>query len=48
MNAFAERSEIRFVWQYNGAPIANLPSNVFIAEWLPQQDILGWHFSFSF
>uniref|UniRef100_A0A914ZTH0 glucuronosyltransferase n=4 Tax=Parascaris univalens TaxID=6257 RepID=A0A914ZTH0_PARUN len=41
VNAFAERSEIRFVWQYNGAPIVNLPSNIFSAEWLPQQDVLG-------
>ncbi|VDM37816.1 unnamed protein product [Toxocara canis] len=41
VSAFAELKEIRFVWQYNGMPIANLPSNVFVAEWLPQQDILG-------
>lgn len=42
MQAFAELPEKRFVWQYNGPNIPNLPSNVYVADWLPQQDLLGY------
>ncbi|VDN02551.1 unnamed protein product [Thelazia callipaeda] len=41
VQAFAAMSEIYFIWQYNGPFIRDLPENVFIAEWLPQQDLLG-------
>ncbi|VDN20805.1 unnamed protein product [Gongylonema pulchrum] len=45
VQAFAELPEKRFIWQYNGPNIPNLPSNVYIAEWLPQQNLLEsvWH-----
>ena len=31
----------RIVWKWNEKPIQNLPGNVLLKKWLPQQDILG-------
>ncbi|EFO23834.1 hypothetical protein LOAG_04651 [Loa loa] len=41
VQTFAKMREIHFIWQYNGPNILNLSANVYIAEWLPQQDLLG-------
>lgn len=41
MEAIRQMSDIRFVWQYNGPALANPPANLFTAEWLPQQKLLG-------
>ncbi|VDN52724.1 unnamed protein product [Dracunculus medinensis] len=40
VNAFRIMNATRFVWQYNGWPIKNLPKNVLILDWVPQQDLL--------
>lgn len=31
----------RVLWKYEGDDLTDLPSNVMIGKWLPQQDILG-------
>ncbi|KAH7718077.1 Protein UGT-58 [Aphelenchoides avenae] len=41
VDAVKAKPEIRFVWQYDGEPIVNKPDNLYIASWLPQQDLLG-------
>uniref|UniRef100_A0A0N5AF60 glucuronosyltransferase n=1 Tax=Syphacia muris TaxID=451379 RepID=A0A0N5AF60_9BILA len=41
LSAFAEKSLIRFIWQYNGKIPKNIPPNVYMRNWLPQQDLLG-------
>ena len=35
------RLPYRVVWKWEGAPLADLPSNVLTRPWLPQQDVLG-------
>uniref|UniRef100_A0A1I7X9T7 glucuronosyltransferase n=1 Tax=Heterorhabditis bacteriophora TaxID=37862 RepID=A0A1I7X9T7_HETBA len=39
---FRALPNIRFVWQYNGKPMNDLPKNVVTQDWLPQQDLLGY------
>ena len=34
-------SQMNFVWKYEGERHAKIPPNVFTANWLPQQAILG-------
>uniref|UniRef100_A0A915EU53 glucuronosyltransferase n=1 Tax=Ditylenchus dipsaci TaxID=166011 RepID=A0A915EU53_9BILA len=41
VEAIRTKPEIRFVWQYNGLPLENKPENLWVADWLPQQDLLG-------
>lgn len=31
----------RIVWKWEGQPLKNLPPNVLMIDWLPQQDLLG-------
>ena len=31
----------RVIWKMDGTPPANLPDNVKVAKWIPQNDILG-------
>uniref|UniRef100_A0A914KN78 glucuronosyltransferase n=1 Tax=Meloidogyne incognita TaxID=6306 RepID=A0A914KN78_MELIC len=41
LGAIREMNDTRFVWQYNGPALQNPPSNLFTAEWLPQQQLLA-------
>jgi hypothetical protein len=41
LGAIRELNDIRFVWQYNGPALKDPPKNLFTAEWVPQQQILG-------
>jgi len=36
-----KNSKIRFLWRWEGSRPANMPENVYTAEWMPQQAILG-------
>ena len=40
MDAFASLPQ-KVVWQWNGAPPADLSNNVLLMPWLPQQDLFG-------
>ena len=31
----------RIIWKWEGSPLKNLPSNIMMIDWLPQQDLLG-------
>jgi len=41
IQAFTKMKDMKFVWKYEGERTPEIPSNVFIAKWMPQQDILG-------
>ena len=36
-----KNSRTRFVWKWEGERPAEMPGNVFTADWLPQAEILG-------
>ena len=40
INTFA-RLPLRVVWQWQGKPRENLPENILLVPWIPQQDLLG-------
>lgn len=40
MDAFAELP-YDVLWKFENDSLPNLPKNVFIKKWLPQQDVLG-------
>jgi len=42
IQAFKESKEMKFLWKWEGdSSVLKIPSNVFVAEWMPQQDVLG-------
>lgn len=34
-------SKARFLWKWDGPRHPDMPSNVFVAKWVPQQSVLG-------
>ena len=40
MSAFAKFSQ-RVLWKWEAEIPTNLPSNIMMTKWLPQQDLLG-------
>ncbi|XP_077584240.1 UDP-glucuronosyltransferase-like [Stigmatopora nigra] len=40
LNAFRKIPQ-RVVWRYNGVPLKNVPNNVKLMKWLPQNDLLA-------
>ena len=41
LEVMAKIPRIKIVWKWEGQPLKNLPSNVLMINWLPQQDLLG-------
>uniref|UniRef100_A0A0N5A0E1 glucuronosyltransferase n=1 Tax=Parastrongyloides trichosuri TaxID=131310 RepID=A0A0N5A0E1_PARTI len=41
VEAIRSLKNYNFVWQYNGPSINNLPTNVMVKKFIPQQDLLG-------
>lgn len=41
VDAFAQLAPYRVLWKFEGSLGDDLPANVKIERWLPQQDILG-------
>ncbi len=37
----------RVIWKWEGEAHKNLPSNIMMADWLPQQDLIGNHIYFQ-
>jgi UDP:flavonoid glycosyltransferase YjiC (YdhE family) len=43
VETFRKFPQLRFVWRWGSSKnIPDLPPNVRTADWLPQQDLLGW------
>ena len=42
VNGLRRFPQIQFIWKLNKVP-ENLPKNVMIEKWLPQQDLLSKH-----
>ena len=40
LNAFAKLPQ-RIIWKWEAKVPKNVPSNIMMANWIPQQDILG-------
>ena len=39
LEVMAKIPRIKIVWKWEGQPLKNLPSNVLMIDWLPQQDL---------
>lgn len=47
LNAFANFSEHTFLWKFESDKLPiELPKNVFIQKWMPQNDVLGMQIMF--
>jgi glucuronosyltransferase len=47
INAFSKLPQ-RVIWKWEAEIPVNLPSNIMMTKWLPQQDLLGMVFPFLF
>ena len=41
-DAIRRLKDLNFLWKWDGELPKDLPSNIFMRTWMPQQDILGW------
>ena len=41
MGAFAKLPQ-RIIWKWEAEICQNIPSNIMMTKWLPQQDLLSW------
>ena len=41
-DAIRRLKDLNFMWKWDGELPKDLPSNIFMRTWMPQQDILGW------
>lgn len=41
LTAFAAFPNLKFLWRWTGPEPKNMPKNVLVQSWFPQQDMLG-------
>lgn len=41
LEAIAELREFNFIWKYEADNLKDLPKNLLIRDWMPQNNILG-------